>query len=159
MKAAIAASMNSATLEAAAQQYNNQKYAEEFQELQINKPSIVANNVSYDSNSSIVSNASNVSNVEFNEYNIENIKNQFPYNKTTVVKLKELLDAYNIAYHQKDLKPYLYGEFVMAFKANVNRRTSNKLKSNKQALKYKTKVATRKANKNSNKNSNKKINE
>jgi len=171
MKAAIAASMNSATLEAAAQQYNNQKYAEEFQELQINKPSIpVANNVSYHSNSSIVSNASNVSNVEFNEYNIENIKNQYPYSTTTVVKLKELLDAYNIPYHSKELKPYLYGEFVMAFKANVNRRTSNKLKSKKQDNKYNTKVASRKAariarraakyaSKKANKNSNKKINE
>ena len=151
MEAAIAASMNSYNMNKLAHQQhiNNQKYAEEFQQLNIHnkKPAVEPN--SYNSNSSAVSNASNTSSIgSINGYNIENAKEDYPYKTTTVKEIKDTLDGYGIKYYSKDTKETLYGALLMAFIKNTDRRTKNILQSHKQAAKQAKKEATRKAERN-----------
>ena len=171
INAAINASMYNYEMAAFKQQMNNAKFAEELQQLQISnkkniskkqkKPKvgvlpIIAQNVvhnvapnSYHSNSSFISNASLASSVgSFNGFNIENAKKQYPYGKTKATEIKEMLDAYGIEYPSKASKETLYGEFLMAFVANINERTRVTLQSKKHSVKQNKKVTSRKAARN-----------
>jgi hypothetical protein len=152
MEAAIAASMNGYSMNKLANPQhintNNQKYAEEFQQLKINNKKPAAAPNSYDSNSSVVSNASIASSVNSINGNIENAKKTYPYKTTTVKEIKAMLDNYGIGYHSKDNKEMLYGTFLMAFMKNMTQRAKNILQSQKQASKQANKVASRKVAKN-----------
>jgi hypothetical protein len=113
-------------------------------------PTIPSNVVlnSYQSNSSVVSNASIASSVNSINGNIENAKKTYPYKTTTVKEIKAMLDKYGIEYHSKDKKEILYGTFIMAFMENTAHRTKNILQQQKQASKQASKVASRKAARN-----------
>ena len=84
----------------------------------------------------------------FNGFNIENAKKQYPYGKTKATEIKEMLDAYGIEYPSKASKETLYGEFLMAFVANINERTRVTLQSKKHSVKQNKKVTSRKAARN-----------
>lgn len=157
MEAAIAASMNGYSTNSYSMNklanpqhinMNNQKYAEEFQQLKINNKKLAAAPNSYDSNSSVVSNASFASSVDSLNGNIENAKKEYPYKTTTVKEIKAMLDNYGIEYHSKDNKEMLYGTFLIAFMENTTQRTKTILQQQKQASKQANKVASRKVARN-----------
>ena len=159
LNAAIAASIQNLNIQNK-HVVNNAAFAASLQKLHFNNE----NQNNHSNASSIVSNVSSVGSI--NGYNIEqaqqNLQENLSINHMRNMKLSNLrniLNQYKVNYNKKatkkklhkNLEP-LYGDFLLAYVANVNQRTKKTLKN----IKYNKKVASRKVAHNERRQSRKK---